>query len=324
MNREPKLDHNATGGITRAGPQRAWRVKWRYATPIILVHILALPVFLPSLFSWTGVVLALVGCYVFGGIGMNVGYHRLITHRSFSCPRWLERVLALLGACCLEESPTVWAAWHRQHHQAADRDMDPHSPLASFVWGHIGWLMLKSDNADGTRLKARYAPDLERDPFYSWLEKSDNWIKVALVSWVLFFAAGYGTVMLWGGTPQEALQFGASLFVWGCALRTVLVWHVTWSVNSVTHLWGYRNYETPDNSRNNVIIGILAGGEGWHNNHHAAPASARHGHKWWEFDLAWATIKVLARFGLATDIRLPSPNLAATFKAGAASRQAGG
>jgi fatty-acid desaturase len=294
--------------------RQTWRIKWRYASPIILIHLVALIAFLPWFFSWTGVLLALLGCYVFGGIGMNVGYHRLLTHRSFSCPRWMERSLAILGACCMEESPAIWAAWHRQHHHTADRELDPHSPLASFLWGHIGWLMIKSDNADAGKLKARYAPDLVSDPFYGWLEASDNWIKVALLSWAAFFAAGFAAVTFWDGTMIEATQFGASLVVWGAAVRTVLVWHVTWSVNSVTHLWGYRNYETPDNSRNNVFIGLLAGGEGWHNNHHAAPASARHGHKWWEFDVAWLTIRVFMWLGLATKVSLPSPDLAARFR----------
>jgi stearoyl-CoA desaturase (delta-9 desaturase) len=167
------------------------RIKWRYASPIILVHLVALLACAPWLFSWTGVFLALLGFYVFGGLGMNVGYHRLLTHRSFACPQWLERSLAILGACCMEESPTVWAAWHRQHHHAADKERDPHSPLRSFVWGHIGWLMIKSDNADAGPLKKRYAPDLVSDPFYVWLETSDNWIKVALVSWMVIFAAGF-------------------------------------------------------------------------------------------------------------------------------------
>lgn len=306
-----------------ATPSRSgetWRIKWRYALPIIFVHLIALLACLPWVFSWTGVVFAALGQFVFGGIGMNVGYHRLLTHRGFVCHKWLERSLAILGACCLEESPTVWAAWHRLHHHAADKDHDPHSPLASFLWGHIGWLMIKSDNADAGPLKKRYAPDLMGDPFYEWLEASDNWIKVALLSWAIFFVVGYTAATLRGGSALDAAQFGASLVVWGAAVRTVLVWHITWSVNSVTHLWGYRNYETPDNSRNNVLIGLLAGGEGWHNNHHAAPTSARHGHKWWEFDAAWMTIRALMLLGLATNVSLPSPNLTAIFKSRGESR----
>jgi fatty-acid desaturase len=302
------------GRTAAVASQATWRIKWRYASPIILIHLIALLACFPWLFSWTGVLLAVLGCYVFGGLGMNVGYHRLLTHRSFSVPLWLERSLAILGASCMEESPTVWAAWHRQHHHVADKGQDPHSPLTSFVWGHIGWLMIKSENADAGQLKARYAPDLVGDAFYAWLEASDNWIKVALASWAIFFAAGFAAASFSGGTMSDAAQFGLSLVVWGAAVRTVLVWHLTWSVNSVTHLWGYRNYETPDNSRNNILIGLLAGGEGWHNNHHAAPTSARHGHHWWEFDISWLTIRVLMILGLATEVCLPSPNLAETFK----------
>ena len=310
-------DNSVAGGRRAAAvaSHGTWRVKWRYASPIILIHLIALLACLPWLFSWTGAMLAALGCYVFGGLGMNVGYHRLLTHRSFSVPRWMERSLAILGACCMEESPTVWAAWHRQHHHVADKERDPHSPLTSFVWGHIGWLMIKSENADAGQLKARYAPDLVSDPFFAWLEGSDNWIKVALASWAFFFVAGFGAAIFLGGAMSDAFQFGLSLVVWAGALRTVLVWHITWSVNSVTHLWGYRNYETPDNSRNNILIGLLAGGEGWHNNHHAAPTSARHGHKWWEFDLAWLTIRGLMMLGLASKVSLPSPNLAEAFKA---------
>jgi fatty-acid desaturase len=180
--------------------------------------------------------------------------------------------------------------------------------------------MIKSNDADAGPLKKRYAPDSTSDPFYRWLETYDNWIKVALLSWAIFFAAGYIAVILQGGTTLDAAQFGASLVVWGAAVRTVLVWHITWSVNSVTHLWGYRNYNTPGNSRNNILIGLLAGGEGWHNNHHAAPTSARHGHMWWEFDAAWMTIRALMLLGLATNVSLPSPNLAANFKSRGASR----
>lgn len=310
-------DNSMAGGRRAAAvaSHGTWRVKWRYASPIILIHLIALLACLPWLFSWTGVVLAALGCYVFGGLGMNVGYHRLLTHRSFAVPRWMERSLAILGACCMEESPTVWAAWHRQHHHMADKERDPHSPLTSFVWGHIGWLMIKSENADAGQLKVRYAPDLVSDPFFAWLEASDNWIKVALASWAVFFVAGFAAAIFQGGGMSDAFQFGLSLVVWAGALRTVLVWHITWSVNSVTHLWGYRNYETPDNSRNNILIGLLAGGEGWHNNHHAAPTSARHGHKWWELDLAWLTIRGLMMLGLATKVSLPSPNLAEAFKA---------
>ena len=138
-------------------------------------------------------------------------------------------------------------------------------------------------------------------------------MNLSFLVWLAFFLAGYAGAIASGESVREALQFGVSLVIWGGALRTVLVWHTTWSVNSVTHIWGYRNYETPDDSRNNPIIGIITGGEGWHNNHHADPTSARHGHHWWELDFAWWVIRLLMSLGLATKVALPSPNLGAKF-----------
>jgi sn-1 stearoyl-lipid 9-desaturase len=133
------------------------------------------------------------------------------------------------------------------------------------------------------------------------------------VTWAVFFLGGAIAGLLLGGTIMQAIQFGLSLLVWGVFVRTVVHWHATWAVNSVTHLWGYRNYDTPDNSRNSFILGVLANGEGWHNNHHADPRSARHGHKFWEVDVSWLTIRLLMWLGLATNVALPSPQLAKMF-----------
>ena len=285
----------------------------------ILCHLLALLALFPWFFSWSGVVALAIGIYVFGILGMNVGFHRLITHRGFSCPLWFERTLAILGTCCLQFSPAFWVAVHRRHHHFADEERDPHSPLKSFSWAHFGWLLVRQPDMKPGPMTERYARDVLHDPLYAMLERRKNWIKLTLLSWLAFFVAGFGASAASGQSATDALQYGASLFIWGGPLRTVVVWHMTWSVNSVTHVWGYRNYETPDDSRNNVIIGLLAGGEGWHNNHHANPTSARHGHKWWEFDLAWLTIRVLMLLGLATKVALPSLSLA-----GAASKIARG
>ena len=146
--------------------------------------------------------------------------------------------------------------------------------MVTFGWGHMGWLVF--ENRDLTRLGmfGRYAKDVLRDPFYARLERKLLTIWLVLISWNMFFVGGVIAELFWGGNAIEALQFGLSLLIWGVFVRTVLVWHITWSVNSVTHLWGYRNYETDDSSRNNVIIGIVSNGEGWHNNHHADPRSA--------------------------------------------------
>ena len=286
----------------------------------IVCHLLAALALVPWFFSWTGVAVLAGGMYVFGILGINLGFHRLITHRGFSCPLWFEHGLAILGTCCLQFSPGFWVAVHRRHHRFADAEQDPHSPLRSFAWSHFGWLLRRPPDMKPGPMTARYAKDVMRDPLYAMLERNKNWMKLTFLSWLAFFLAGFVAAAASGASLDESVQLGASLFVWGGALRTVLVWHATWSVNSVTHVWGYRNYETPDRSRNNPIIGLLAGGEGWHNNHHAAPTSARHGHKWWEFDLAWLTIRALMLLGLATEVVLPAPNLAGTFRPRAAPR----
>ncbi len=289
---------------------------WRNGIFFLCVHAVALLALMPSLFSWTGVVLFVAGIFVFGTLGMSIGYHRLFTHRGFTCPRWLECTIAVLGSCCGEEAPAFWVAVHRKHHHHSDGDNDPHSPLQSFFWGHVGWLLLKDPELKRYTVIDRYARDLQRDPFHAWLIKHDHWIHLFFLSWLLFFAAGFAGALTTGSTVSDAAQFGLSLMVWGGALRTVVVWHQTWFVNSAAHLWGYRNYETRDDSRNNVWAGIFCNGDGWHNNHHADPTSARHGHKPWEIDLSWLTIRAMMTLGLARDVVLPSPVLAAKFAAG--------
>ena len=283
------------------------RVEWPFANGIIFYHLVALLAFVPALFSWAGVGAAILGYFLFGMLGINVGYHRLLTHKGFTCPRWLEYAFAMLGVCCLQGSPAHWVAIHRRHHQFADRQQDPHSPLVNLAWGHVGWILFKNAGLPRTAMSDPYARDLIRQPFYRWIETHWRWLWIAILSWPLFFFAGFAASLLADETLGQAALFGASLLVWGVFLRTVLHWHLTWAVNSVAHRWGYRNYETPDDSRNNIPIGLLACGEGWHNNHHADPRSARHGHKWWEFDLAWLVIRAFAVAGLARDLARPRP-----------------
>jgi fatty-acid desaturase len=294
---------------------RGHSVRWKkdnvYA--FLLVHLIACLAFFSWFFTWTGVVLLGAGIFVFGVMGINLCYHRLLTHRGFSCPLWFEHIIAVLAVCSVQDSPPHWVAVHRRHHQFTDEDKDPHSPLAGFFWAHMGWLLVKMEDMGRRPLIERYARDIVRDPLYAWMERRSNWIKLALGSWIAYFAVGFGIVALWGGGMRDAVQFGSSLLVWGAALRTVIVWHTTWSVNSVAHVWGYRNYQTPDVSRNNALIALVAGGEGWHNNHHADSRSARHGHTWWEIDLTWMVIRLLMLLGLARNVALPSRTLAAKF-----------
>jgi stearoyl-CoA desaturase (delta-9 desaturase) len=291
----------------------AWIINWRNTGFFVALHLLAILAFFPWFFSWSGVVLCILGIFVFGVLGINIGYHRLLTHRGFACQKWIEHTLSILGCCCGQDSPTYWVAIHRRHHHYSDEAPDPHSPLRGFFWCHVGWLLIKSDDLKHHPLMDRYARDLQRDAFQARLVKHDNWIFIAIASWVLFYVGGFAFAALTGASFQDASQFGLSLFIWGSVVRTVLVLHNTWSINSVTHLWGYRNYETPDDSRNNALIAILTAGEGWHNNHHADPRSAKHGHKWWEFDLSWLTIRLMMAFGLAKDVARPSLILTTKF-----------
>jgi len=270
--------------------------------PIVVIvmafcHLVALLALIPYFFSWTGVLLAAIGS-VLSVLGINIGYHRLLAHRGLSCSKRFEHFLAVLGVLAYQFGPAYWVAIHRRHHQHTDDPRDPHSPRTSFFWSHIGWLFAASDNTDPDTLMERYAKDLLKDPFYVWLEKGGIWGYSSPVIWLVYFMAGALAVILREGTTAEAVQFGLSLVVWGAAVRTVFVWHVTFSVNSVCHIWGYRNHATSDNSRNNPIVGLLAFGEGWHNNHHAFPQSAKHGDKWWELDLSWLMIKAMAWAGL--------------------------
>ena len=188
-------------------------------------------------------------------------------------------------------------------------------PLAGFFWAHMGWMLVKMEDMETKSLIEQYAKDIVRDPLYAWIEWRKNWKKIATVSWAAYFAAGYGAIALSGGSAHDAAQFGASFLVWGAALRTVVVWHLTFSVNSVTHVWGYRNYGTPDVSRNNALIALVAAGEGWHNNHHADSALGAAWPQVVEIDQTWLVIRFLMLLGLARNVAVPSPSLAAKLNA---------
>ena len=286
------------------------KIIWPYAISVGLYHALALLAFWPWLFSWTGAALAFAGLYVFGTLGINLCYHRLLTHRGFSCPLWLEHTFALLGVCCLQDTPARWVAIHRMHHQFSDEQPDPHSPLVTFFWGHMGWIFVENREINSMLNYDRYARDVLKDPFYFAMERKLAWVWINLTQAALFYLTGFA--IGWAATGQAigGVQFGLSLVVWGVLLRTVLVWHITWSVNSLAHVWGYRNYETDENSRNNWFVALVSNGEGWHNNHHADQKSAAHGHRWWEFDVTYLTIWALEKLGLARDVVRPSAKLA--------------
>jgi stearoyl-CoA desaturase (delta-9 desaturase) len=299
--------------VALGGGRHIVGIKYREAIGFVICHSVAVLALFPWFFSWTGFIVFNLGTFLFGVVGLNLTYHRLVSHRAFKCRRWLECTLAVIGACSMEFSPAHWAAVHRRHHHHTDDDFDPHSPVRSFMWAHMGWLVAKVDDMNRRELLERYAKDLMRDPLYAWLERRDHWLRIGLALWLAYFVVGFAAARVSGSSSAASVQFGLSLLVWGAALRTVVVWHSSWAINSVSHIWGYRNYDTPDRSRNNLFASLLVGGE-WHNNHHADPASARQGHKWWEIDVTWLIIRGFERLGLATDVVTPSPAVVGPVK----------
>lgn len=300
----PLADRAETGLALPDGVQ-PYRIDWLNTLTITTFHALALLALMPMFFNWTAVIVAVIAARLFGLIGINIGYHRLLTHRGFKCPKWLEHAFVVVAICCAEDTPARWVAIHRRHHEKSDEQPDPHSPLAGFFWGHIGWLLVKNPDLSRLGIYDRYAKDVLRDPFYVALERNFWQLKILLIQINVFFFAGLAGKLLWGGSWAEAVQFALSIVIWAVFVRTVFVWHQTWAVNSVTHIWGYRNYATDEDSRNNLFIGYLAHGEGWHNNHHADQRSARHGHRRWEFDTTYLTIRLLEKLGLVSDIVQP-------------------
>ncbi len=220
-----------------------------------------------------------------------MGYHRLLTHTGFEIPEWLRRTVALIGTLAGEGGPVLWTANHRRHHAYSDHEGDPHSPHDGPWWSHMFWLAYKTDGGNMNAYLKRWAPDLAEDKFMMGLEK--YFLPIHIAFGLLVFGAGW----LYGG-----MAYAISWTVWVVAVRMVFVLHATWLVNSASHMWGYKNYETRDDSRNLWWVGLVTYGEGWHNNHHAHPRLAQHGHKWWEFDVTYLAIRLLRAVGLAKNV----------------------
>ncbi|MFA6243320.1 MAG: fatty acid desaturase [Candidatus Hydrogenedentales bacterium] len=273
-----------------------WVTSKRLKTPTLivvgLIHATALAA--PFTFSWTGFILCVILFWVTGGLGITLCYHRLLTHRSYRTYKPIEYVLTMCGCLALQGGPIRWVATHRLHHKESDEVPDPHTPVVSFLWSHMLWLFFEDPQLDCYDKLRRFAKDLDKDAFMRFLNRF--YLPIYFVAAGLLYLIGHAV----GGW-----ELGLSLLVWGVAVRTVLVWHSTWLVNSATHLWGYRNYRTGDNSRNTWWVAVLTFGEGWHNNHHADQRSAAHGHRWWEFDTTYLTIKAMQLFGLAKDVVRP-------------------
>jgi len=256
------------------------------AWPIILfmaaIHIGALLVFLPGTFSWAAVGVALILHWVTGGLGITLGWHRLVTHRSFQTPRWLEYMFVFCGSLACQGGVIEWVGLHRHHHVHSDEEVDHHNSGKGFWWSHMGWMLHEVPAKSEVE---RLTKDISGDPVYQFLDNYFLLVQFALA----------GVLYLLGGLP---------FVVWGIFVRLVLVYHCTWFVNSATHKFGYRTYESGDRSTNCWWVALLTYGEGWHNNHHAFQYSARHGLKWWEVDMTWMTIRLLQILGLASKVKL--------------------
>jgi fatty-acid desaturase len=252
-------------------------------------------------FHWSSIAVFLALWLLSQNVGVAVSYHRQLTHRSFSTPKWLEYPMAICGTLALQGSPIYWVAVHRMHHQFTDKPGDPHSPRDGKWWSHMGWILRGALHSETTML-SRYAPDLRRDGFYRWLEVW-HWLPITLIAIALL---GCGAALGgWG--------LGISWVLWGVFLRISIGFHVTWLVNSATHLWGARRFNTHDDSTNNWWVALLTGGEGWHNNHHAHPGSATHGMAWWEVDFNYWGIRLLALLGLAKEVKVVRPKAARSW-----------
>ena len=222
-----------------------------------------------------------------------MGYHRLLVHRGYQVPKVVEYFLTVCGTLALEGGPIAWVATHRIHHQHSDRRGDPHTPQEGTWWAHMGWLITGRALNTQTEALAHYAPDLANDRVQVWLSKY-HWVPLTLL--------GIGLLLV--GTLTGGIRAGVGLFLWGVFLRVALGLHATWLVNSATHLHGGRRFATLDESRNSWWVALLTGGEGWHNNHHANPVSARHGLAWYEFDPNYYGIWFLEKLGLAKHVRI--------------------
>ena len=258
------------------------QVNWLTTFFMVAFHIGAVVALF--FFTWKAFFLAGFLWWVSGGLGIGMGYHRLLTHRGYKTPKWVEYFLTICATLALEGGPIFWVATHRIHHRYSDKSGDPHSPVDGKWWAHVGWILMGKSMHHDTSTLARYVPDLTKDKFHVWIAKY-HYVPMVVLGLIL---------LVIGGLP---------LLLWGIFLRTAVGLHATWLVNSATHIWGSRRFSTRDRSTNNWLVALLTFGEGWHNNPHAHPTSSRHGLRWYEIDMNWYGIWMMKVLGLAKQIK---------------------
>lgn len=273
----------ATSFTSKRLPYNLTTMNYITAIVMVLFHVGAVAALF--FFSWTNFFVALALHWIAVGLGISLGYHRLHTHRGYKTSKAFEYFLAVCGTMTLEGGPIFWVATHRVHHQHSDQEGDPHTPHDGGFWAHAGWILFGDSNHNNTAVMSKYAPDLSADPFYRWLN-TYHFMTVVVVGLALLAIGGWPMVL------------------WGVFFRIVFGLHATWLVNSATHMWGSRRFATHDDSRNSWWVSLLTFGEGWHNNHHAHPVSARHGLAWYEIDVSWITLELLNAVGIVSDLKV--------------------
>ena len=273
-------------------------IDWMRVIPFIILHLSCFMIFFVG-FSWTAFVvcMSLFAIRMFAITGF---YHRYFSHKTFRTSRFVQCLFAMIGATAVQRGPLWWAAHHRGHHMHSDTTEDKHSPKEhGFIWSHMGWFLTKSNFVTNTKL----IRELIRFPELRIIDRFDLLMPLALS--ISLWVIGYYLEQYEPSLHTNGFQ----LFIWGFSVSTIMLYHATFLVNSVAHQWGKKRYETKDTSRNNFIIAILTFGEGWHNNHHHYPGSARQGFYWWEIDLTYYVLKFLAIMGIIWDIRTVSENI---------------
>jgi len=267
-------------------------IDWIRGAPFVALHLACLAVI------WVGVspaaLIVAAALYAVRMFALTGFYHRYFSHKTFRTSRAVQFVFAVIGAACVQRGPLWWAAHHRNHHRHADTALDPHSPgVHGFLWSHMGWFL--TPRAFRTELDR--VPDLAKFPELRWLDRYDIAVPV-LLAVALYFLG----VLLHHAVPQWHTS-GGQMLVWGFFVSTVVLFHATVTINSLAHRFGSRRFATGDDSRNNPWLALLTFGEGWHNNHHYFPGSARQGFRWWEVDLTWYGLKLMELLGLVRDLK---------------------
>lgn len=258
-------------------------INWHTAVFLALLHVGAVAALF--VFSWRALVVAIFLWWLTASLGVGMGFHRQLTHRSYKTSKLVEYFLTVCGTLALEGGHILWVVTHRIHHAHTDGPGDPHTPRDGGWWSHIGWMLTGPAQQYDRSVVAHYAPDLVQDRFHMWLNRF-YWLPLVFLGLALLVFGGW------------------AYLTWGIFFRVTFNLHATWLVNSATHMWGKRRFATRDNSRNNGWVALVTFGEGWHNNHHAHPTSARHGLAWYEFDLNWWGIRVMQFLRLAKSVKL--------------------